>query len=82
MIDKLSAIPKLFEEFFDFIKEKEKNRNVIYYQKQIKRLRKLKGYAQDFIEVDELIENEKDRKKLSKLKRLKEKYKIKFRDLD
>ncbi len=67
---------------FGYGTEHEKNKNIRYYHKQIKRLRKAKGYAQDFIEVDERLETETDIDLSKALEKQKAYFKKKFRDID
>jgi len=78
----IRPIVKTVGKIFGFASEHEKNVNVRYYIKQIRRLRKAKGFAQNVFELEDLIRAEKDSKKIAKMKDLIFKYKRLFRRID
>ena len=68
-------------EFFGFLKVREKTRNVRYYQKTIKRMRRKLEYADKYLDADELLSLEKDAKKRKLLLNIKSKSKKSFRKI-
>jgi Spy/CpxP family protein refolding chaperone len=78
----VDKIANFFSSLFTLLGEREKNRSIIYYQKQIKRLRWLKNQAQSAFEVDDLMNEANTPEQRKKLEEKFAYYKRRFRQKD
>lgn len=82
MIKWIGSLMGLAENGAEYVAEREKNLSIRALLKENKRLRKAKGYAQDYFECEDRLLIEDNPKKIERVKRKMKARKARFREID